>query len=92
MLNNAEEKPPVTAEPTSTTPSAALEPSTRGRKRDRERKPVVEPAVSSTAKTEIDDPTRDDGGTQSTDSDGEGARRKRAKLAWKWYLNSRYCS
>lgn len=81
VLNNAEEKPPVTVEPTSTTPSAALEPSTRGRKRDREWKPVVEPAVSITAKTEIDDPTQDDGGTQSTDSDGEGARRKRAKLA-----------
>lgn len=61
VLNNAEEKPPVTAEPTSTTPSAALEPSTRGRKRDREGKPVVEPAVSSTAKPEIDDPTQDDG-------------------------------
>ena len=89
VFNNAGTKPPITTE---TTPSAALEPSTGGRKRDREGGRIAEPVVSSTANNGIDDPTHADEGTQFTDSEGEGARRKRAALAWKWYLKSHYCS
>lgn len=93
--NNADTNSLLTAESRSISRNptlAAAEAPPRGLKRKRDEGPGGDPGGSSTETTHGHIPTSDDQGTQARGREGEGARRKRAKLAWQGYLKSFHCS